>query len=244
MIELTEQLVPVKVNKDKNERLAKKYKVMGLPTILFVDGKGKTVGKMMGYRPPEAFVEGIEEILRVHRELPDLIVKFEENPSDLETGGLLANTYASRGDTRKAKKYIKAVETLDPKNDQGHLTEAYMALAEAYESDRDFKNAAKSYEKAANSAKILALVANARFATARSHFHDRTRLKRGSRAVMKKLDEARQQLDSLLAMKDVPQDRLQEAKELLQAVTEAGVESEKEWQAAKEQKKSKKGRRR
>jgi len=51
--------------KARNKELSKKYAVRGFPTILFIDGKGKTVGKS-GYMRggPSAWTKSAEGILK------------------------------------------------------------------------------------------------------------------------------------------------------------------------------------
>jgi len=47
----------------QNERLARQYEIQGFPTIVVLNGNGKTVG-MLGYTPggPEAFIAELEKI--------------------------------------------------------------------------------------------------------------------------------------------------------------------------------------
>lgn len=200
------------------------------------------MGKIVGYRPPDVFAEKMEEIVRVHRELPTIEARYEENPQDLATGALLAVTYASRGDTRKAKRYVKAVEEVDPDNRQGHLTEAYLAMGDAYEAEREFRNAAKVYAKVTKSSNDSAILADARFNTARAHFMDRTRLKPASKGLIKKLEEAKAELDALLVMEDLSEEHASMAKDLLKAVNDAHEEATHQWEEARKEKR--KGRKR
>ena len=56
MIKLAAQLVPLKVNAEKEGKdLAKKYDVRGFPTILFLTAEGDIMGRIGGYMPPTEF---------------------------------------------------------------------------------------------------------------------------------------------------------------------------------------------
>jgi thiol:disulfide interchange protein len=57
-------VVPVKIDWDKNQALAKKYKVEALPVILFIDANGKEVGRISKYVEAKEFVKTATPILK------------------------------------------------------------------------------------------------------------------------------------------------------------------------------------
>jgi thioredoxin-like negative regulator of GroEL len=230
------------LNVDKGKTASRKFRVQVLPTIVFADGKGKAVGKIRGYRPAEEFMAEMEKIARLHRELPVLQARFEADSTDLETGGMLAAVYAFRGDRTKAKKAIKAVEEADPENEHGHLTEAYMAMGEYYDGKEEYKNAGKFYEKAALTGKDPLVVGEARYNTAQALFHDQKRFDPGNRIAVKRLAEAQEHLNLMLAMA-LPEDQKQSAKELLESVEAATEEHEKRQEEKKAEKRNRRRRR-
>ncbi len=236
MLKLAEQFVLVKLDADKSKTTKRKFRVHGLPTVVFADGKGKAVGKIRGYRPVDEFLAEMERIARLHRELPELIEKFEADPSDLATGGMLAAVYAFRGDTSKAKKCIKIVEEADAENAQGHLTEAYMAMGELYDGKENYAKAGKFYLTAAETGKDALVVSEARFNSAQAMFHDQARFEPGHKSAAKRLAAAKEQLGLMLAMADVPGDQKVMAEELLKSVEEATAENEKRQEEKKAQK--------
>jgi tetratricopeptide (TPR) repeat protein len=198
---------------------------------------------MRGYRAADDFLKEAEEVAQIHREFPELQSKFEADPSDLATGGMLASVYAFRGEATKAKRCIKVVEQADPDNEQGHLTEAYMAIGEYYDEKEDFGKAAKFFTKAADSSEDPLIVADARFNTARAHFRDRARFDLGSPPAEKRLDAAEQALAALLAMTDLPQEQRQQADELRKAIESDRTEHDKGKADIKGTKKKQGGRR-
>ena len=50
----------------QNERLHMKHKVEGFPTVLFLDGSGKELGRLLGYEGegPAAFIAKIEKFTK------------------------------------------------------------------------------------------------------------------------------------------------------------------------------------
>jgi thiol:disulfide interchange protein len=58
----SEGLVNIRVNTDKREDLAERFKVRYLPTILFLTSKGDVLGDFQGERTPSGFVEAMEKI--------------------------------------------------------------------------------------------------------------------------------------------------------------------------------------
>jgi thioredoxin-related protein len=57
-------MVAIKVNAEKDRSLAAKYKVRGFPTLVFVDGEGKEVGRLVGYRAADRFLKDVEKIVK------------------------------------------------------------------------------------------------------------------------------------------------------------------------------------
>jgi thiol:disulfide interchange protein len=54
---LGEHAVAMKVDAEKNVELAKRFQVNAYPTMVFVDGGGKEVERLLGYYEPPAFLE-------------------------------------------------------------------------------------------------------------------------------------------------------------------------------------------
>lgn len=58
------RMVVVKLDAERDGRdAARRYRVEGFPTILFLDGSGREVGRIPGYMPPEPFLEELGDIL-------------------------------------------------------------------------------------------------------------------------------------------------------------------------------------
>lgn len=50
-------LINVRIDADREHELVKRYKISGLPTILFIDSTGKEIHRVVGYRQPQDFVK-------------------------------------------------------------------------------------------------------------------------------------------------------------------------------------------
>ena len=58
------RMVVVKLDAERDGRdAARRYRVEGFPTILFLDGSGQEVGRIPGYMPPQPFLEELGDIL-------------------------------------------------------------------------------------------------------------------------------------------------------------------------------------
>jgi thiol:disulfide interchange protein len=59
------RMVVVKLDAERDGRdAARRYRVDGFPTMLFLDAKGQEVGRVPGYLPPEPFLEELADILK------------------------------------------------------------------------------------------------------------------------------------------------------------------------------------
>jgi thioredoxin len=61
---LTDKTVAIKVNTDDNPKLAEKYKVNAIPCLVFIDGEGKEVGRLVGFRAADKFLEEAEKFAK------------------------------------------------------------------------------------------------------------------------------------------------------------------------------------
>jgi thiol:disulfide interchange protein len=55
--------VDLKLDADANRSIVTQYKIGGLPTVLFLDAKGKEIHRIIGYKPPDQFIMEMETAL-------------------------------------------------------------------------------------------------------------------------------------------------------------------------------------
>lgn len=61
--ELAGSFISVKVNGDRNRSVLGKYGVRGFPTIVFLDGKGSVIDKVVGYLGPQDMASRMKGVL-------------------------------------------------------------------------------------------------------------------------------------------------------------------------------------
>ena len=69
VIELSKKFIPVKIDCDRNRLIPAKYRIRGLPTILFIDSKGDVVHSVVGYRKAKDFILEMKKALEKFRGL-------------------------------------------------------------------------------------------------------------------------------------------------------------------------------
>lgn len=152
MIKLAGQLVPLKVDAEKEGvDLAKKYKVNGYPTILFVDADGEVWGEIGGYMPPESFMDAMAGVIDVHKIYPKAKKTLEKNPNDGEANCQISRVYAARGKLKDASAAIKKMEAAKHKG-KGVAT-AYNAVGDGYQTAHKYKEAIGYFLKAQKASK-------------------------------------------------------------------------------------------
>ncbi|MGC8667377.1 MAG: thioredoxin family protein [Chthonomonadales bacterium] len=63
VVDFASRMIAVKIDTDKNMKLARRYGVEGLPTVIFFDGRGQRLHQIEGSMPAEAFVKEMKTAL-------------------------------------------------------------------------------------------------------------------------------------------------------------------------------------
>ena len=58
-----EHFVSLKIDADVEKGLSSRYKIAGLPTILFIDHRGREIHRVVGYRPAQGFLKEMDAAL-------------------------------------------------------------------------------------------------------------------------------------------------------------------------------------
>lgn len=64
VVKFAEQVVPLKIDMDKQGKIGEKYGVSGTPTIMFLDSNGKFLGEFFGFHPPKEFITESKKALK------------------------------------------------------------------------------------------------------------------------------------------------------------------------------------
>lgn len=208
---MTEQLVPVKLNAEKEgQDLAQRFKVRGFPTILFLqvpeagEGKEELIGQVVGFMPPEPFGKALQQIMQEYKDFPKLLQQYQDHPEDLETLGKLVVIYHNRRKDDRAAELLAAGEKQDPENAGGHLTKAYNAVADGYQEKKEFDKAIPLFQKAAKTGQDPADKAYARLSLAVCYLSQN------------KVEEAIPEVKAVLEMPDAPQEDQELARRILE----------------------------
>jgi len=215
VIQLTEQLVPVKLNAEKEgQDLAQRFKVRGFPTLLFLEvpateeGKEELIGQVVGYMPPEPFGKALQRIMQEYKDFPKLLQQYQDHPEDLEALGKLVVIYHNRRNDARAAELLAAGEKQDPENAGGHLTKAYNAVADGYQEQEEFDKAIPLFQKAAKTGQDPADKAYARLSLAICYLSQ------------DKLDEAVPELKAILEMAGAPKEDQELAQRILEWIAQ------------------------
>jgi thiol:disulfide interchange protein len=60
---LNEKTVAVRVNIEDNRQLARMYRIALIPCLVFVNGEGEEVGRLLGFASPEGFLAKARQIV-------------------------------------------------------------------------------------------------------------------------------------------------------------------------------------
>jgi thioredoxin-related protein len=121
-----------KIDAEKGEgiELAKKYAVNGFPTIVFVDGNGDEVDRIVGYMPAKDFLKKIKEFSEGVNTYGSITKILKKNPDDIKANYLMGERIITNdNDVKKAEPYFKKVLEKDPNNKEGYKLGALLYLA-------------------------------------------------------------------------------------------------------------------
>ena len=130
-----------KIDAEKGEGIdfAKKYKIQGFPSILFLDGDGNEVDRVYGYVPAKDFMEMMQDYNKGINTYGYLIAEVEKNPSNIEASLKLADKYSMYSEGDKAKVLLNKIIELDGSNAGGKTDDARFRLISFSEKEQKAK---------------------------------------------------------------------------------------------------------
>lgn len=149
------QVVAVKVNAEKEGAdAAKKYRVQGYPTILFLAPDGSVAGQIGGYAAPEPFLADMNKFVMAYKELPLLEAKAASGKADATTLAKLTAIYAGKNDIKRTGATLAKLEQQAGSGQAGaDLAKAYNAAGDMYQTAKQFDKAISLFQKAAKISK-------------------------------------------------------------------------------------------
>ncbi len=134
-------LINYKIDAEKGEGIefAKKYKIQGFPSILFLDGDGNEVDRVYGYVPAKDFMEMMQDYNKGINTFAYLKAEVEKNPSNIDASLKLADKYSMYSESDKAKVLLNKIVELDGSNAGGKTDDAIFRLISFTEKDEKAK---------------------------------------------------------------------------------------------------------
>ncbi len=130
-----------KIDAEKGEGIdfAKKYKIEGYPSILFLDGDGNEIDRVYGYVPAKDFLEMMTDYNKGINTFSFLKAEVEKNPSNIDASLKLADKYSMYGENEKAKVLLNKIIELDGSNAGGKTDDAKFRLVGFTEKEERIK---------------------------------------------------------------------------------------------------------
>jgi len=130
--EFSRNFINFKVNAEKGEgiELAKRFRIRGYPTILFLDSTGKEIDRIIGFRPPEPFLERLKEILAGVNTFGDIHRRYQADSNDVEIAYKWAKKLEDRELIEEARIVYERVLKLDPGNERGYAPNVHWSLGD------------------------------------------------------------------------------------------------------------------
>ena len=104
--------------------------MLGFPTVLFVNQKGKEIDRICGfYGDKNATFQTIQDYAEGKNTLTLLLSEFKKEKDNVKINYKLAKKHVSRWEGEQAKQYFENVLKLDPENKKGFKAESNFNLA-------------------------------------------------------------------------------------------------------------------
>lgn len=126
--------INLKIDAEKGAgiELAKSYKIVGYPTILFVNNKKEEIDRIYGYLPAGEFLSRIQDISAGINTLDSIKKALTETPESPVLNYKLAKKYIDNGgEPEDILSYLQKVVTNDPANVSGYKDDALLLIAVA-----------------------------------------------------------------------------------------------------------------
>ncbi|MCE9583144.1 MAG: thioredoxin fold domain-containing protein [Planctomycetes bacterium] len=108
--------INVRMDKDKNAELAAKLNVGGIPALLFIDGDGRIVGRIVGFRAKEPYLKAVKEIQANALKLKGAEEALKKDANDLKSRLAAGQVWSAADDWATAEPHLKAVIEGDKDN--------------------------------------------------------------------------------------------------------------------------------
>ena len=155
VVKQSEKFVPIKLNAEKDAdgiRLAKKFKVDGYPTVLFIDADENLAYKIVGFAPAKDFAASMAKAATIRQDRAKFDAALKADPNNFDALVGLASIDAATGDFVAAAKLVdQAAAGVTPAN-KGQLLTAYNAVGDGFQNGGELLKAVPYFIKAIDEA--------------------------------------------------------------------------------------------
>ncbi len=145
-------VVPLQVHAEKEgKELSGKYRVVGLPAIIFVDSGGVEAARLGGPLAPLQFLDELKKVLAMHSAFPGIQAALKKNPRSGEANCKMAWALAIRQKRTDAERHLANAKKAGYKGP--YLAKACNMIGDLFQSSSEFE-AAIAYFKRAESASM------------------------------------------------------------------------------------------
>lgn len=126
--------------------LNKQYNINAFPTMVFIDNSGKVIDKIIGYLPPDKYMEVLKKSVRKEDTIESLRAGYKANPEDKEAAWKYANKLYNAYDYKNALPVFEYLCTVTLDNPENEIWK-FLKLGMCYERTRNKGNAIEYYKK-------------------------------------------------------------------------------------------------
>ena len=112
VLAMTDKMIFVKIEADKDTSTARKYNVSFFPTIIVAGSDGAEIDRLVGYYPAADFYNEIQLYLQGNETLDDYFNRLADEPEKADYHLIIAEKYKHRSDWAKSLEYYNNVLNL------------------------------------------------------------------------------------------------------------------------------------
>jgi len=213
VIQQTGQVVTVKVDAEhEGKELARKCRVTGYPTIVFLNETGGVEGFLDGFMPAPQFTQSFNKTMKRHQDFLAARARYHKNSNDAQAAFELVGFFASQGKRAETISMQQQVERLDPKNAKGLLSRSCLNLGDFYSLQNQFDKSMPLYRRAIHITKVPGEIAAAHLDLALCNLSQ------------KRPQQALADLKTIQTIPNCPQDLKNAAQQVIAKLRENGVQ--------------------
>ncbi len=129
---VNERFVSLKVDAAKGwgKESRKEYKVLGFPTVVFLDAKGEEIDRIVGFNnKKDKYFSTLKDYANGKNTLVKYLAEIKADPDNIKLNFKLGKKYLARFEGKDAAPYFKKVLQLDPENKNGYNDESRCQVA-------------------------------------------------------------------------------------------------------------------